>query len=142
MIKLKCSEYNRENGHSTATIITDLGEFSGESVLHEEDIAIESSFAGCQYAEMRAIIKYMKAKKQILSYEIKGIEDSIKMLMSLKDYNHQSLENRKLRKLLYIKKKEKEEWNSRCQSLSQKLYFNMMQREKLIKKITKKGEEE
>jgi predicted RNase H-like nuclease (RuvC/YqgF family) len=140
MIKLKDSNYDKNTGISTAIIMTDLGEFYGESKLHEEDRAIESTFAGCHYAEMRAIIKYMKAKMQNLSYEINGVEKSIKMLMNLKDYNPNSIENRKLRKQLYIMKKEKQGWKTRIQSLSQKLYDNMMQREKIVSKMMQKGE--
>ena len=57
-IQTKDTNYNAETGISTAWIATDLGDFYGEAKLAPEDKDIASSFAGCRYAEMRAIIKY------------------------------------------------------------------------------------
>lgn len=139
-IKIIKSNFDKETGISTVTIKTDLGRFVGLSKLHEEDKPYESSFAGCQYAEMRAIKKYMKARIQKISSEIAGLEKGIKMLINLKDYNKDSLENRKLRKQLYIMKQEKKDWEERLESLSDRLYKKMNERIALIKKIEKEKE--
>ena len=65
-IKIIDTSYDTETKISTVIINTDLGKFTGKARLHEEDIDIESSFAGYNYAEARAIIKYMKEKVKIL----------------------------------------------------------------------------
>lgn len=139
-IKIIKSDFDRKTGISTVIIQTNLGKFIGLSKLHEEDKPYESSFAGCQYAEMRAIIKYMKARIQKISNEIIGLEKGIKMLMNLKDYNKDSLENRKLRKQLYIMKQEKKDWEERLKSLSDRLYKKMNERVAFIKRIEKEKE--
>ena len=59
-IKLIDSWYDEESGNSYAKIRTDYGEFEGWSTLHEEDADLASKYAGCQYAETRAVLKYMK----------------------------------------------------------------------------------
>ena len=74
-IKLIYSNFDEDTGISRVIIRTDLGDFEGSSKLHEEDRKISSHFAGCQYAEMRAIIKYMKTKIKIIKIQIKELED-------------------------------------------------------------------
>ena len=82
----------------------------------------------------------MKARIQKISNEIIGLEKGIKMLMNLKDYNKDSLENRKLRKQLYIMKQEKKDWEERLRSLSDRLYKKMNERVAFIKRIEKEEE--
>lgn len=139
-IKIINSNFDKKTGISTVTILTDLGKFTGISKLHEEDKKFESSFAGCQYAEVKAIKKYMKAKINKISNEINGLEKGIKMLMNLKDYNSNKVENRKLRKQLFIMKKEKKDWQEKLQSLSDKLYKTMNERNNIIEKMIKEKE--
>ena len=55
-IKLLSSNYDEETGISVASIQTDYGIFTGTSKLHEEDKHISSHYAGCQYAETKAIL--------------------------------------------------------------------------------------
>ena len=61
-MKIIYSNFDETTGISTVTILTKIGEFTGTSKLHDEDKNISSSFAGCRYAEIRAIIKYHKKK--------------------------------------------------------------------------------
>lgn len=136
-IKLIKSEYDKETGISTATISTDYGIFTGTSKLHEEDKHLESNFAGCHYAEMRAIIKYMKHRLKLLNEHIKALEDYKKVVEGKKDYEHNSSENRSLRKRIYILKKQKEQWISKINSLNNKILDSMNQREKFIKSLEK-----
>ena len=139
-IKMIKSNFDEITGISEVTIATDIGEFSGTSKLHDEDRNISSSFAGCQYAEMRAVIKYMKRKMHDLDMQIKGLTDFHSSLKCRKDYNHISIENSKARRRIYELNKQKEIWEKRMNSLYERMLRNMEQREKVIEKIINKGD--
>lgn len=139
-IKMIKSNFDEITGISEVTIATDIGEFSGTSKLHDEDRNISSSFAGCQYAEMRAVIKYMKRKMHDLDMQIKGLTDFQSSLKCRKDYNHISIENSKARRRIYELNKQKEIWEKRINSLYERMLRNMEQREKVIEKIINKGD--
>ena len=139
-IKMIKSNFDEITGISEVTIATDIGEFSGTSKLHDEDRNISSSFAGCQYAEMRAVIKYMKRKIHDLDMQIKGLTDFQSSLKCRKDYNHISIENSKARRRIYELNKQKEIWKKRINSLYERMLRNMEQREKVIEKIINKGD--
>ena len=139
-IKMIKSNFDEITGISEVTIATDIGEFSGTSKLHDEDRNISSSFAGCQYAEMRAVIKYMKRKMHDLDMQIKGLTDFQSSLKCRKDYNHICIENSKARRRIYELNKQKEIWEKRMNSLYEKMLRNMEQREKVIEKIINKGD--
>lgn len=139
-IKMIKSNFDEITGISEVTIVTDIGEFSGTSKLHDEDRNISSSFAGCQYAEMRAVIKYMKRKMHDLDMQIKGLTDFQSSLKCRKDYNHISIENSKARRRIYELNKQKEIWKKRMNSLYERMLRNMEQREKVIEKIINKGD--
>lgn len=139
-IKLLNSNYDKDTGISKVTILTEYGKFSAKSKLHEEDKEISSSFAGCQYAEIKAIIKYIKYKIKLINQQIKGLENCTKVLMGRKEYNHNSVENRTIRKQIYLLKKQKKNLADKVLSLEDKMIRTMEQREKIIKKILNKGE--
>lgn len=139
-IKLLNSNYDENTGISNVTILTEYGQFSGTSKLHEEDRYISSSFAGCQYAEMKAIIKYMKYKVKIINERIKGLDNCRKALENKKNYNYNSDENRTIRKQIYILNKQKQELKNKIFSLHDRMMRNMEQREKIINKIKNKGD--
>ena len=139
-IKMIKSNFDEITGISEVTIATDIGEFSGTSKLHDEDRNISSSFAGCQYAETRAIIKYMKRKMHDLDMQIKGLTDFQSSLKCRKDYNHICVENSKARRRIYELNKQKEIWKKRMNSLYERMLRNMEQREKVIEKIINKGD--
>lgn len=139
-IKLINSNYDEETGISTAVINTDYGQFEGTSKLHEEDKHISSTFAGCQYAETRAIEKYMKYRIKLITEQITSLENCKKVLMNKKDYEHNSVENRTIRKQIYLLNKQKTDWKERLSSLHFKLLDSMEKREQLINKMQKKGD--
>lgn len=139
-IKMIKSNFDETTGISEVTIATDIGEFIGTSKLHDEDRSISSSFAGCQYAEMRAIIKYMKRKMKDIDMQIKGLTDLQSDLECRTDYNYFSTENSKIRRHIYELQKQKEVWKKKINSLYQRMLMNMEQREKVIEKLTNKGE--
>ena len=103
-IKLIESNFDRETGISYAKIQTDYGVFAGSAKLHEEDKEHVSSFAGCHYAETRAIIAYMKHRVKLLNERIESLENCKKVLENRKEYDHNSVENRTIRKQIYLLK--------------------------------------
>ena len=140
-IKLYSSNFDENTGISTATIATDYGFFSATSKLHEEDLDISSSYAGCEYAEMRATIKYIKKRIEILNNQITGLENYQKQLLGRADYDPKSTENIVLRKQIGILKREKEDWRRRKESLTNALVIKMNSRRTIVNAIAnKKGE--
>lgn len=102
--KLITSTYDKETGISFAEIVTPLGKFTGVCKLHPEDQEYGSRFLGCDFAERRAYIKALKAKRKAVSAEIKTLEDLYKRLSCYKDFNPDSFEAKKIRKTIYEKK--------------------------------------
>lgn len=137
-IKLVESNFNEKTGISTVTINTDIGTFTGKSRLHDEDRSISSSFAGCQYAETKAIILYLKRKIKLLDQQIKGLEDCKRILESKKNYDHNSIENRTIRKQIYLLKKKKTMIIDNIHKIRDKMLVNIEKRSQIIKKIQKK----
>lgn len=105
--KLIYSNYDRETGLSTVTIRNKYGEFTGYAKLHEEDQNIESSFAGCRCAEIKALIKSTRAQIKEINIQIKILEDFEKELKHMKDYDPYSMETRRLRRKIYELKDKK-----------------------------------
>lgn len=139
-IKMTYSNFDENTGISEVIIMTDIGEFKGTSKLHEEDRNISSHFAGCRYAEMRAIIKYMKQKVKNLQMQIKGLEDFQSNLATRVDYNHNSIENSKARRRIYELKKQVVTWKEKINSLTTKMLTMMEQRDKIVETMSRKDE--
>ena len=134
-IKLIESWYNEKDGISYAKITTDYGEFEGWASLHEEDEDIASKYAGCQYAEQRAVLKYIKFRIRILAYQIKALINCQNQMEGRVAYNRNGVESRALRKQIFILQKEKKDWQSRYDSLNKKLLDSMNSRREIINKI-------
>lgn len=78
----------------------------GKSRLHKDDIDYASSYAGCRFAEQKAIMKSYKRKVQDLKIRLKELTYFQTMLEQTKGYNHKSIEARKLRKRIFLLKEE------------------------------------
>lgn len=104
--KLIHADYNAENGISQVVIENRNGCFMGIAQCHEEEEA-PSDYAGCRIAEARAHIKSAQFEKNILNWKIKELEDFEKILKSLKDYNPDCLEARRLRRRIHELKAER-----------------------------------
>lgn len=142
-IKLLFSNYDKETKISTVLINTDLGIFKGQVILKEEDYDIESKFAGCEYAEMKAIIKYLKEKRKNINIEIKNTNNILNMLKNYKEFNSKSFEFKKINKYLYKLEKDKKNINTKIENLSKRMLSDMETRRTFLEKynkLTKKGE--
>ena len=132
------SEFDKETGISTAVIQTPLGVFEGTSQLWEEDIDIASSFAGCTYAELKAVRKALKADVKKINFQIKTLADFRKVLMNLKEYNPSSIENKRLRKEIYLYEKKKKYILETIEEVTTAMLKGMEERPEKIRKIRNK----
>ena len=142
--KILNADFNRETGISKVNILTDLGNFEGKSKLHEEDKDIISNFEGCRYAELRAVVKYIKAKIKNQKIKVNTIKNLIINMEKLYNYAENTPEARFVRKQFYIEQKNLQDLKEILKRLEEKV-FNDMQgyRESyqhFIEKVNKKNE--
>lgn len=140
-IKLIESWYDENDGLSYAKINTDYGEFEGWAQLHEEDNEIASRYAGCQYAEQRAVLKYMKHRIKILAFQIKALINCQNQFEGKVACDRNSVESRTLRKQIFILQAEMKDWQSRYDSLQEKLLKDMSERKTIIDNFKKEDAE-
>ena len=142
-VRLLSSDFNKETGISSATIGTDYGIFTASVKLHEEDLHISSRYAGCEYAEMKATIKYMKKRIEVINNQLKGLENYQKQLIKRNDYNSNSIENKILNIQMNNLKQEKADWQNKKESLTNALVAKMNTRRIIVDSLiaNKKGAE-
>ena len=119
--KLITSTYDKETGISFAEIVTPLGKFTGVCKLHPEDREYGSRFLGCDFAERRAYIKALKAKRKKIIAEIETLEKLYKRLGCYKDFNPDSLEAKKIRKTIYEMKASAESFKNLIEAYEEAL---------------------
>lgn len=140
-IKTIASDYNENTGLSSVTISTDLGEFTGYSKLHPEDVEIASKYAGCRYAEMRAGIKYMKAKARISKYTLDYLNKIYKNLKQMKSFDENYKGAKLLEKEIYLLEDEVETFKTNAKTLQERLDKAIDTRPNIIKDLHKKKED-
>lgn len=140
-MKTISSDYNEETGLSKVTVATDLGLITGYASLHPDDAEIASHFAGCRYAEMRAGIKYMKAKAR----ETKQVLDSLtKIYKNLKQMNSfdKNFKGVKLfEKEIYLLEDEVETFKNNAKTLKERLDKAINTRSDIIKEIHNRNQD-
>ena len=137
-IKNIFSNYNKETGESVVTIATDIGEFTDYAYLHPDDKDIESNYAGCRYAEMRASIQYMKQKARIAGYKLQELNKIHRDLSQRKNYNKDNIGMKVLQKEIYLLEDEKEFFSHNVQTLTLRLNEAINSRPDMVKKINEK----
>ena len=137
-MKTIASDYNENTGVSTVMLSTDLGNFTGESRLHPEDVEIASHFAGCRYAEMRAGIKYMKAKAKIAKYKLEPLVHIYNSLKQMNSYSENNKGIKMLEKEIYLLEDEFETFNMHAKTLAERLNKAIEVRPNLIKDMMNK----
>ena len=132
------SNYDEETGISKVSILTDLGAFEGVAKLHPEDKEIASRFAGCRYAEERAIIKYAKMKIKVVDNQLEVLKNILKELQNKKYFKENTTGVKLLEKNIYILEDDKVYFKNVVNSLSKKLKIEFEERPKLIKEREEK----
>lgn len=142
--KVIYSYYDKYIGDSHVAIKTKYGTFIGSSILHEEDEDIASEFIGCKYAEMRAIIKYEKAKLKELEIQLKTVKNLEQNIQQINNYEYNSAEARYLRKQFYIYNSRVKQQKEKIKILQNELYKSIQnyrqEKEEFSKKITEMRE--
>lgn len=124
-IKLINSFYDKETGISYVAISTKYGVFEGRTEVHEEDKDIASDFVGCNYAEMKAMIKYEKAKLKLIERDFKKLEIIRKEMETLKEYDKNEVSAKFLRKKYFIAREAVNEQKAKIDFLKDSLYKAM-----------------
>lgn len=137
-MKTIASDYNEETGISKVTVATDLGLITGYASLHPDDKDIASHFAGCRYAEMRAGIKYMKAKIQIVKYQLEPLKKIYNSLINNKSYNKNNKGIRLLEKEIYTFEDDIETYKTNIKTLTERLQKAIDTRPNIVKDIINK----
>lgn len=135
--KLIRSNFDEQTGVSMATIATDLGFFTGYAQLHEDDRAVASTFCGCRYAELRAMLKYIKRRLSLYSNKIQTLNNYLLYLKSRKDFDEDALECKKLYKYINHIKKERDMWKEKEKRLAEAITRNINDRDKALDKLNK-----
>lgn len=132
------SNYDENTGISKTVILTDLGSFEGIAKLHPEDKEIASRFAGCRYAEERAIIKYAKMKIKVINNQLEVLKKVANEIKNKKYYKENSTGIKILEKNIYVLEDDKEYFKTIVSSITKKLQDEFTARPKMIKEREEK----
>lgn len=125
-VKLIKSFYDPESGESYAFVKTKYGVFVGSTKVHEEDKDIASSFAGCSFAETKAIISYEKEKLKEYKNRLNILETLVNNMEKLSLYNKNDASARYIRKQYYITRNLVNEQTQKIDAIKKNLY-NLME---------------
>ena len=131
------SNYDETTGISKTVILTDLGSFEGFAKLHPDDKENASRFAGCRYAEERALIKYAKMKIKVINNQLEILKNISNELRNKKFYKENN-GTKLLEKNIYILEDDKEYFKNVIKSLSQKIVDDIAERDKFLKEREEK----
>lgn len=90
--KLIYSNFNPDTGVSTVIIQNKYGRFTGTAKLDEEDCKHPSKFQGCEYAEMKAIIAFLKERIKAYKLQAKTLHDCYQDMTQSPHFNKDSFE--------------------------------------------------
>lgn len=139
-IKLDESYYDEESGYSYVLLRTDLGYFLGEAFLSDEDKDIASRYAGCNYAERRAVIKYYRYKVKLIERKLKNLKYSISLLENHKYLNYFAIKT--ISDEILSLEEDKDELLEIINMVYTRLTQDMKERPNQIKKINEKKEKQ
>ena len=100
--------YN-DSGYTRCDIIYKNKTFTGHAYCLDVDKDFQSEKTGCFIAERKAFIKKLKFIKSELAAALSVLENFEKTLESCKEYNAKNFEAKRLRKEIYLKRKELKE---------------------------------
>lgn len=133
--KLVGSSFQPETHVSMVTINTDVGRFTGVAKCSKKDYEWESNYFGCELAEIRAGIKYMKAKLREAKAKKKVMQDYYNIVSSMASFNSQSPEMSKARRMLYECDEEIADWKRIIKAAYETIAAKITLREKTMKKL-------
>lgn len=133
--KLVSSDFQPATHVSIVTINTDAGRFTGVAKCSKKDYEWESNYFGCELAEIRAGIKYMKAKLREARAKKKVMQDYYNIVSGMTSFNSQSPEMSKARRVLHECDEEIADWKKIIKSAYETIDIKVALREKTMKKL-------
>lgn len=86
-MKFISSSYDKDSGTSYVTVQHLGKKFKGIAHVHPDEKEYASEFAGCDYAEIRAMIKAYKYERKIAKIKSDEAIDFVKSCLCYKDFN-------------------------------------------------------
>lgn len=137
-MKFVDSYYDKENGVSVV-VVEHLGlDFIGKAKLNPEDKEIESSFAGCRIAEMRATINALKFERKLAKRKADEAIDFIKACENYKNFNKLSPTARVMYRQANRRIKKVNDLTDEINLLLEGIEQNILARDIAMKKIKEK----
>lgn len=132
------SHYNEETGFSTV-IMQHLGKkFVGQAKIHPDDKENQSKYAGCEYAEIRAMIKALKYERQLAKKKSDEALDFVKSCEGYAKFDPESDTAKVIYRQLNRRIKRVNDLADKINSLMKELDQKINRRNIVIKAIERK----
>lgn len=138
---LIAAKADKDSGISYVRIGTDLGEFEGYASCHIEDLPQFSNFFGCGIAEMRANIKYAKAKTAYYDAQFTALENYKKTMVDTRNWNPNDYYVKKLEEHLKATYHKREHWKIVRDMYETRIKERIKQRDEIIAKLGVQGDD-
>lgn len=136
--KLKEAKFDKETGVSYAIIQTPIGIFKGIAKLHHEE-KNPSNFVGCDYAERRAVIKWQKEEKKMLSAQLKIMKEYYHLISNMKNTNPKGTEISKAKRYIYEISRKIDICKKSIVKIEKSIHISEKRRLETLKKIHSKA---
>jgi len=137
-MKFISSSFNQRTGVSYVTMQHLGRKFTGVARVHPDDKHNASEYAGCSYAETRAIILALKYERNILKYEIKVCENFVKSIECYSHFNKEDESAKSIYRQLNIKRKKINELTNEIERIQKALKAAIKDREEILNAIEKR----
>lgn len=134
-VRMIDSGFNEETGVSYVTIQTPKGQYTGYSVLQEEDKKYVSKMAGCRYAEIKAHIKMIDAEIKEVKSQLHAFERFYKNASRSYRFNESGYEARKMRREMHSFRDKISELEKLKESMHNTLMTAIDNRQKEIEQV-------
>lgn len=101
------------------TIGTDIGQFTGAVECREEDWGYESKYFGFELAEIKAEIKYARAKKRYYSAELRALTEFWRDMTTTRNYDQDAFWVKKIRARVDDTESKRRFWADRVKYLKE-----------------------
>ena len=129
------SRYDENTHMAFVTISTDCGLFAGTATCHKRDYEWESKIFGCEIAEIRAGIKYMKEKRRHAVDKYKMMKEYYHIVSGMTGFDAKVPAMSKARKMIYACNDEIMEYDKLIKAAYETITLKCQLMEKTMKKL-------
>lgn len=126
---------DKDSGVSIVRIGTDLGEFEGAAKCCPEDAEHFSNYFGCRIAELRAGVKYAKAKVKYYRARLDALESYNGTMCATRNWNDQDYYAKKLLQHIQNTEDQIAAWKNICKRRQERIEKVIAERDKYILEI-------